>query len=95
MRLDRCDHMGSLDIEHFFDAFYLEAKKPWRTAACQALRISSCPVAENTHLEQLNKTTFSLSLRRIPVERKTPTVKRDVDLDMESCQNHILDEDSG
>ena len=32
---------------------------------------------------------------RIPVERKTSTVKRDVDLDVESCQNHISDEDSG
>ena len=45
--------------------------------------------------EQLNATAFSLSPRRIPVERKTPTVKRDVDLDMESFQDHILDEDSG
>ena len=43
----------------------------------------------------MNETTFSLSRRRIPVERKTPTVKRDVNLDMESCQNHISDEDSG
>ena len=47
------------------------------------------------HLEQLNETTFSLSPRRIPVKRKTPTVKRDVDLDMESCQDYISDEDSG
>ena len=95
MRLDRCDHMAPLGIEHFFDAFCFEAKRPWRTAACQALRILSCRVAEDTHLEQLNETTFSLSPRRIPVERKTLTVKRDVDLDMESCQNHISDEDSG
>ena len=95
MRLDRCDHMAPLGIEHFFDAFCFEAKRPWRTAACQALRIPSCRVAEDTHLEQLNETTFSLSPRRIPVERKTPTVKRDVDLDMESCQDHISDEDSG
>ena len=94
MRLDRCDHMTSLDIEHFFDAFCFEAKKPWRTAACQALRIPSCRITEDTHLERLNETIFSLSLG-IPVERKTSTVKRDVDLDMESCQNHILDEDSG
>ena len=95
VRLDRCDHMAPLGIEHFFDAFCFEAKRPWRTAACQALRIPSCRVAEDTHLEQLNETTFSLSPRRIPVERKTPTVKRDVDLDMESCQDHISDEDSG
>ena len=61
VRLDRCDHMAPLGIEHFFDAFCFEAKRPWRTAACQALRIPSCRVAEDTHLEQLNETTFSLS----------------------------------
>ena len=95
VRLDRCNHMAPLGIEHFFDVFYFEAKRLWRTAACQALHIPSCRIAEDTHLEQLNETTFSLSPRRIPVERKTSTVKRDLDLDMESCQNHISDEDSG
>ena len=61
-----------------------------------AKRCASLPAGlRKIHLEQLNETTFSLSSRRIPVERKTPTVKRDVDLDMESCQNHISDEDSG
>ena len=63
--------------------------------ASSLLRIPSCRIAEDTHLEQLNETIFSLSPRRIPVERTTSTVKRDVDLDMESCQNYISDEDSG
>ena len=35
-------------IEHFFDAFCFEAKRLWRTAACQALRIPSCRIAEDT-----------------------------------------------
>eukprot|EP00434_Breviolum_minutum_P043702 symbB.v1.2.038970.t1/scaffold6269.1/size19506/1 len=95
VRLDRCAHMAPLGIEHFFDAFCFEAQRPWRAAACQALRIPSCRVAEDRHLEQLNETTFSLSPRCIPVERKTPTVKREVDQDMDAREDNISDEDSG
>ena len=43
-----------------------------RTATCQALRIPSCGVAEDTHLEQLNETTFLLSLDAFQLREKPP-----------------------
>ena len=72
VRLDRCDHMAPLGIEHFFDAFCFEAKRPWRTAACQALRIPSCRVAEDTHLEQLNETHSRCPLGASQLRGKPP-----------------------
>ena len=73
---------GPLGIEHFFDAFFFDPQRPWRAAACQALSIPSCHVSEDTHLEQVHKNKFSLTPRRIPVERKTPAAKRGLDQDM-------------
>ena len=57
-------------------------QRPWRAAACQALGIPSCHVAEDTHLEHLHENKFSLTPRRIPVERKASADKSRVDLDM-------------
>ena len=95
MRLDKCAYMAPLGIEHFFDAFCFEAQRAWRAAACQALGIPSCHVAEDTHLEQMNETKFSLTPRCIPVERKTPAAKREVDQDMVAKGDSISDADSG
>ena len=72
VRLDKCSYMAPLGIEHFFDAFCFEPQRPWRAAACQALDIPSCHVSEDTYLEQVHENKFSLTPRRIPVERKTP-----------------------
>ena len=71
VRLDKCGYMAPMGIEHFFDAFCLDPQRPWRTAACHALGIPSCHVSEDTHLETIHANKFSLTPRRIPVERKT------------------------
>ena len=82
VRLDKCSYMAPLGIEHFFDAFCFDPQRPWRAAACQALGIPSCHISEDTHLEQMRENKFSLTPRRIPVERKTPAAKREVEQDM-------------
>ena len=43
VQLDRCGFMAPVGIEQFFDAFSLDPKRPWRTAACQALGIPGRP----------------------------------------------------
>ena len=48
VQLDRCDFMARVGIEQFFDAFSLNPKRPWRTAACQALGIPASHIAEDT-----------------------------------------------
>ena len=84
-----------LGIEHFFDAFCFDPQRPWRAAACQALGIPSCHVSEDTHLEQMHENKFSLTPRRIPVERKTPAAKREVDQDMVAREESVSDAESG
>ena len=81
VRLDKCGYMAPMGIEHFFDAFCLDPQRPWRTAACHALGIPSCHVSEDTHLETIHANKFSLTPRRIPVERMT-AIKQDVDQEM-------------
>ena len=87
-----------MGIEHFFDAFCLDPQRPWRTAACHALDIPSCHVSEDTHLETFPANKFSLTPRRIPVERKT-AIKQDVDQEMvareESKTEAVSDAESG
>ena len=87
--------MAPLGIEHFFDAFCFDPQRPWRAAACQALGIPSCHVSEDTHLEQMHENKFSLTPRRIPVERKTPAAKRGVDQDMVAKEESVSDAESG
>ena len=95
VRLDKCSYMAPLGIEHFFDAFCFDPQRPWRTAACQALGIPSCHVSEDTHLEQMHENKFSLTPRRISVERKTPAAKSEVDQDMVAKGDSVSDAESG
>ena len=95
VRLDKCSYMAPLGIEHFFDAFCFEPQRPWRAAACQALDIPSCHVSEDTYLEQVHENKFSITPRRIPVERKTPAAKRGVDQDMVAKEESVSDAESG
>ena len=98
VRLDKCGYMAPMGIEHFFDAFCLDPQRPWRTAACHALGIPSCHVSEDTHLETIHANKFSLTPRRIPVERKT-AAKQEVDQEMvareESKSDAVSDAESG
>ena len=84
-----------MGVEHFFDAFCFDPQRPWRAAACQALGIPSCHVSEDTHLEQVHESKFSLTPRRIPVERKTSADKRGVDQDMVAREESGSDAESG
>ena len=93
MRLDKCGYMAPMGIEHFFDAFCLDPQRPWRTAACHALGIPSCHVSEDTHLETIHANKFSLTPRRIPVERKT-AAKQEVDQEMVAREESKSDADS-
>ena len=98
MRLDKSGYMAPMGIEHFFDAFCLDPQRPWRTAACHALGIPSCHVSEDTHLETIHANKFSLTPRRILVERKT-AAKQEVDQKMvareESKSDAVSDAESG
>ena len=95
VRLDKCSYMAPVGIEHFFDSFCFDPQRPWRTAACQALGIPSCRVSEDTHLEQLQENKFSLTPRRIPVERKASAEKSGVDQEMAGREESGSDAESG
>ena len=82
VQLDKCFFIALVGIKHFFDAFCFNPQRPWRAAACQALGIPSCHVAEDTHFEHLHENKFTLTPRRIPVERKASADRSRVDLDM-------------
>ena len=95
VRLDKCSYIAPLGVEHFFDAFCFDPQRPWRAAACQALGIPSCHVSEDAHLAQVQGNKFSLTTRRIPVERKTDADKRGVDQDMVAREESGSDAESG
>ena len=82
VRLDTCAYIAPLGIEHFFDAFCFNPQRPWGAAAIQALGIPSCRVSKDAYLENMQRNTFSLTPRRIPIERKASSAKREVDQDM-------------
>ena len=94
VRLDTCAYMAPLGIEHFFDAFCFNPQRPWGAAAIQALGIPSCRVSKDAYLENMQRSTFSLTPRRIPTERK-----REVDQDMVAKEERVSevgsDADSG
>ena len=90
VRLDKCCYMAPLGIEHFFDAFCFEPQRP-----CQALDIPSCHGSNDTYLEQGQESKFSLTPRRIPVERKAPAAKRENDQDMVAKEESVSDAESG
>ena len=57
--------------------------------------IPSCHVAEDTHLEHLHENQFTLTPRRIPVERKASADKSRVDLDMVASEESGSEAESG
>ena len=95
VQLDKCAFIAPFGIEHFFDAFCFSPQRPWRAAACQALGIPSCHVAEDTHLEYLDENKFTLTPRRIPAERKATADKSRVDLDMVAGEESGSEAESG
>ena len=95
IRLDKCSFMAPVGIEHFFDAFCFDPQRPWRAAACQALGIPSGHVSEDTHLTQVHENKFSLTPRRVPVERKTSAGKLAVDQEMVASEESGSDAESG
>ena len=82
VQLDRCGYMAPVGIEQFFDAFSLDPKRPWRTIACQALGIPAGHIAEDTHINPSEGSKFTLTPRRIPVERRTIAEKNTADVIM-------------
>ena len=87
--------MASLGIEHFFDAFCFNPQRPWGAPAIQALGIPSCHVSKDAYLENMQRSTFSLTLGRIPTERrKASSTKREVDQDMVAKEERVSEVDS-
>ena len=99
VRLDTCAYIAPLGIEHFFDAFCFNPQRPWGAAAIQALGIPSCRVSKDAYLENMQRNTFSLTPRRIPIDRKASSAKREVDQDMVAKEERVSeggsDTDSG
>ena len=89
-----CAYMAPLGIEHFFDAFCFNPQRPWGAAAIQALGIPSCRVSKGAYLENMQRSTFSLTPRRIPTERKASSAKREVDQDMVAKEERVSEVDS-
>ena len=95
VQLDRCGYMAPVGIEQFFDAFSLDPKRPWRTTACQALGIPAGHIAENTHINPSEGSKFTLTPRRIPVERRTIAEKNTADVIMKGSEESGSGADSG
>ena len=86
--------MAPLGIEHFFDAFCFEPQRPWRAAACQVLDIPLA-MGHTIPILQGQESKFSLTPRRIQVERKAPAAKRENDQDMVAKEESVSDAESG
>lgn len=69
VQMDRCGFLGPVGIEHFFEAFSLDPKRPWRTAACTALGILDGSIGDDAHIHHLEEGKFLLTPRCIPAER--------------------------
>ena len=95
VQLDRCGYMAPVGIEQFFDAFSLDPKRPWRTTACQALGILAGHIAEDSHINPPEGSKFTLTPRRIPVERRTIAEKNTADVIMKDGEESGSGEDSG
>ena len=65
VQLDRRGFMAPVGIEQFFDAFSLDPRRPWRTAACQALGIPAGHIVEDTHTNHSEGSRFTLTPRCI------------------------------
>ena len=95
VQLDKCGYMAPVGIEQFFDAFSLDPKRPWRTAACQALGIPAGHIAEDTHINPSEGSKFTLTPRCIPVERWTIAEKNSADVIMKDGEESGSGADSG
>ena len=95
VQLDRCGFMAPVGIEQFFDAFSLDPRRPWRTAACQALGIPAGHIAEDTHINHSEGSNFTLTPRCIPVERWTIAEKSRADVLMNDGGGSGSGADSG
>jgi len=82
-------------IEHFFDAFCYCPRRPWRAAAIQALGIPSCHIAEDTHITKLEDNKFTLTPRRIPVERRATASNSRDDVVMDAGEQSGSGAESG
>ena len=89
MRLDTCAYMAPLESNTSLMPFISTHKGPRGAAAIQALGISSCGVSKDVHLENMHMSTFWLTPRRIPAERKASTAKREVDQDMVAREESV------
>ena len=95
VQLDRCGFMAPVGIEQFFDAFSLDPRRPWRTAACQALGVPAGHIAEDTHINHSEGSKFTLTPRCIPVERWTIAEKSRADVLMNDGEESGSGADSG
>ena len=95
VQLDKCGFIAPVGIEHFFDAFCFDPQRPWRAAASQALGIPSCHIAEDTHIKQLEENKFTLTPRRIPVERRATAEKSGADVVMDAGEESGSGAESG
>ena len=62
--------MAPLGIEHFFDAFCFNPQRPWGQPQSKLWASLPCRVSKNAYLENMHVSSFLLTPRRIPVERK-------------------------
>ena len=72
-----------------------DPQRPWRTAASQALGIPSCHIAEDTHIKQSQGNKFTVTLRRIPAERRTIAEKSGADVVMDAGEASGSGDESG
>ena len=69
VQMDLSGFLAPVGIEHFFEAFSLDPKRPWRTAACKALDILDGSIRDDTRIHNLEEGKFLLTPRCIPAER--------------------------
>ena len=75
--------------------FALTRKGPGEQPHAKLWAFPPAMFQRDTHLEQMHENKFSLTPRRIPVERKTPAAKREVDQDMVAKGDSVSDAESG
>ena len=75
--------------------FALSHKGPGEQPHAKLWTFPSCHVSTDTYLEQGQESKFSLTPKRIPVERKTPAAKREGEQDMVAKEESGSDAESG
>ena len=84
-----------MGIEQFFDAFCLEPKRPWRTAACLALDLPDGQIAEDAQMRPSVQDKFTLTPRSIPGDSWTETKPTKDDVPMPAAEESEEDAESG